>query len=78
MTATPPRCCRASRCWRSARCGPSLTYPALEASVLTLFLVSGIAKRDALVQARGGGLPAGRLQPQGEVIWLVDAAAAGV
>ena len=41
-------------------------------------LIALLAKRDALVQARGGGLPAGRLQPQGEVIWLVDAAAAGV
>jgi 6-phosphogluconolactonase len=56
----------------------TLTYPALESSALTLFLVSGTAKRDALAQARGGALPAGRFQPQGEVIWLVDEAAAGV
>ena len=55
----------------------SLTYPALESSALVLFLVSGAAKRDALAQARGGLLPAGALKPQGEVLWLVDRAAAG-
>jgi 6-phosphogluconolactonase len=55
----------------------TLTYPALESSALIIFLVSGAAKRDALAQARGGGLPAGALKPQGEVLWLVDAAAAG-
>lgn len=55
----------------------TLTYPALESSRLILFLVSGAAKRDAVAQARGGALPAGALKPQGEVIWLVDAAAAG-
>jgi 6-phosphogluconolactonase len=55
----------------------TLTYPALESSRLILFLVSGTAKRDALAQARAGALPAGALKPQGEVIWLVDEAAAG-
>jgi len=55
----------------------TLTYPALEASALIVFLVSGAAKRDALAQARGGALPAGALQPKGRVLWLVDAAAAG-
>jgi 6-phosphogluconolactonase len=55
----------------------TLTYPALESSRLILFLVSGAAKHDALVQARRGKLPAGALKPQGEVIWLADAAAAG-
>ena len=56
----------------------TLTYPALDASQTILFLVSGAAKRDALAQARGGSLPAGGLKPQGEMIWLADAAAAGV
>jgi 6-phosphogluconolactonase len=56
----------------------TLTYPALDASQTILFLVSGTAKRDALAQARGGSLPAGALKPQGELIWLADAAAAGV
>jgi 6-phosphogluconolactonase len=55
----------------------TVTYPALEASELILFLVSGVAKRDALAQARGGLLPAGGIKPQGEVLWLVDRAAAG-
>ncbi len=56
----------------------TLTYPALEASETILFLVSGASKRDALAQARGGALPAGGLSPKGDVLWLVDRAAAGV
>jgi 6-phosphogluconolactonase len=56
----------------------TLTYPALDASQTILFLVSGAAKRDALAQARGGALPAGAIRAMGEVIWLADAAAAGV
>ncbi len=55
----------------------TLTYPALESSRRIVFLVTGAAKRDALAQARGGELPAGGLKPQGNVLWLVDAAAAG-
>ena len=55
----------------------TLTYPALNSSELILFLVSGAGKRDALAQARGGALPAGALQPKGDVVWLVDEAAAG-
>ena len=57
----------------------TLTYPALESSRLILFLVSGAAKREVMARARAGdiSLPAGRLRPQGEVIWLADRAAAG-
>jgi 6-phosphogluconolactonase len=57
----------------------TLTYPALESSRLILFLVSGAAKRDVMARVRAGdqALPAGRLRPQGEVIWLADRAAAG-
>jgi 6-phosphogluconolactonase len=55
----------------------TLTYPALESSELILFLVSGAAKRDALAQARGGIGPAGGIEPQGEVLWLVDRLAVG-
>lgn len=55
----------------------TVTYPALESSELILFLVSGVAKRDALAQARGGIGPAGGIKPQGEVLWLVDRPAAG-
>jgi len=56
----------------------TLTYPALESSALTVFLVSGAGKRAALAQARAGHLPAGALRPRGRLIWLVDEAAAGV
>ena len=55
----------------------TLTYPALNSSEVILFLVSGAGKRDALAQARGGLGPAGGIEPQGEVLWLVDEAAAG-
>jgi len=55
----------------------TLTYPALNSSELILFLVSGSAKRDALAQARAGALPAGGLEPPGEIVWLADEAAAG-
>ena len=57
----------------------TLTYPALQSSRLTLFLVAGAAKRSALARARAGdpAIPAGRLKPEGDVIWLVDRAAAG-
>ncbi len=55
----------------------SLTYPAIESSEWIVFLVSGAAKRDALAQARAGALPAGGIKPQGQVLWLVDKAAAG-
>jgi len=57
----------------------TLTYPALESSRLTVFLASGAAKREMVTRARAGDptIPAGRLKPQGDVIWLVDRAAAG-
>jgi 6-phosphogluconolactonase len=57
----------------------TLTYPALQSARLTLFLVGGADKADAVRRVRAGdtSLPAGALQPSGEVIWLLDAAAAG-
>ena len=55
----------------------TLTYPALESSRLILFLVAGADKTDALRRARAGQLPAGHLRPLGDVLWLVDKAAAG-
>lgn len=56
----------------------TLTYPALESSRVTLFLVSGADKAEAVARVRGGDatLPAGALKPQGEVVWLLDRAAA--
>jgi 6-phosphogluconolactonase len=55
----------------------TLTYPALESSRLILFLVAGADKSDVLRRARAGELPAGHLRPVGDVLWLVDKAAAG-
>ena len=55
----------------------TLTYPTLDPARLILFLVAGAGKRDALAQARGGLGPAGGIKPKGEVLWLVDEAAAG-
>jgi 6-phosphogluconolactonase len=58
----------------------TLTYPALESSRITLFLVSGADKAEAVRRARSGDatIPAGSLSPQGRVVWLLDQAAAGV
>ncbi|ACL62185.1 6-phosphogluconolactonase [Methylobacterium nodulans] len=56
----------------------SLTLPALASSRLTLFLVTGEGKRAPLGRlAAGEDLPAGRVRAQGELAWLLDAAAAG-
>lgn len=56
----------------------TLTYPALESSHETIFLVAGLDKRDRLreVLAADGRLPAARLQPQGTLRFLADRAAA--
>src|SRR4051812_19045211 len=70
------------KCWAAAvpqgRDEPriTLTYPALNASRLIVFLVSGADKKEAVRRARAGELPAGGLEPQGEVLWLLDRAAA--
>jgi 6-phosphogluconolactonase len=57
----------------------TLTYPALQSSRLTVFLVAGADKAEAVAKVRAGdaALPAGRLKPQGDVVWLLDRAAAG-
>jgi 6-phosphogluconolactonase len=57
----------------------TLTYPALESSANTVFLISGAGKRDILARVRGGdtALPAARLQPQGELYFFTDKDAAG-
>lgn len=56
----------------------TLTYPALESSKVTMFLVTGASKADAIRKARAGdtSIPAGRLRPLGSVVWFVDRAAA--
>jgi 6-phosphogluconolactonase len=57
----------------------TLTYPALESSAATVFLVQGEGKRAILDRVLSGDdtVPAGRLRPQGDLFWLVDKAAAG-
>jgi 6-phosphogluconolactonase len=57
----------------------TLTYPALESSRTTVFLVAGAGKRAILDQVLSGGsdVPAARLRPQGELLWFADRAAAG-
>jgi 6-phosphogluconolactonase len=55
----------------------TLTYPALESSRHTAFLVAGADKRETLSRALAGdqALPAARIRPVGELIWFVDDAA---
>jgi len=58
----------------------TLTYPAVESSRLTVFLVTGSDKADAVKRVQQGdpNLPGGRLHPQGDVVWLLDRAAASL
>jgi 6-phosphogluconolactonase len=54
----------------------TLTYPALQSSCATMFLISGARKRDVLERVwRGDELPAARLRPRGELHWFIDRAA---
>ena len=57
----------------------TLTYPAINASRHIAFLVSGEGKRDILKQVLAGDTtkPAARLSPMGDVVFIVDRAAAG-
>jgi 6-phosphogluconolactonase len=52
----------------------TLTYPALESSRHTAFLVAGADKREILARVWAGDreLPAARLKPIGELVWFVD------
>lgn len=54
----------------------TLTYPAIENSAATVFLVSGEGKRETLARIwRGEDAPAARLRPTGSLRWLIDRAA---
>ena len=55
----------------------TLTYPALESSRHTAFLVAGADKREALSRTmkRDQALPAARLRLAGDLTWFVDKAA---
>ncbi|AWN45865.1 6-phosphogluconolactonase [Methylobacterium terrae] len=56
----------------------SLTLPALGATPLILFLVTGEGKRAPLARlAAGEDLPSGRAKARGETVWLLDRRAAG-
>jgi 6-phosphogluconolactonase len=57
----------------------TLTYPALESSRNTAFLVVGAEKREIFDRLRrgDGSLPAARLRPTGELWLFADAAASG-
>jgi 6-phosphogluconolactonase len=57
----------------------TLTYPALESSRHTAFVVAGAEKRLMFERLRSGdaALPAARLRPVGRLRWFADRAAAG-
>jgi 6-phosphogluconolactonase len=57
----------------------TLTYPAINSSRHIAFLVSGENKRAMLRQVLAGGssVPAGRLTPLGELVFIADRSAAG-
>jgi len=56
----------------------TMTLPVIESSRHVLFLVAGKSKAPVLAQIRAGGsvLPAARVNPVGELLWLIDRAAA--
>jgi len=56
----------------------TLTFPVIDSSRHVAFLVAGQSKAAALAAIRAGDrqLPAARVRPVGELIWLVDRAAA--
>src|SRR6201996_3117009 len=57
----------------------TLTYPAIDASNHIAFLVSGVGKRDMLRQVLSGhsNVPAARLRPLGDLVFIADRDAAG-
>ena len=56
-----------------------MTYPILDSSAVTVFLVAGAGKRDILrrVLDRDPALPASLIDPQGEFYVFCDEAAHG-
>jgi len=57
----------------------TLTLPAIASSRIVAFLVAGIDKNGAVMDALAGrtALPAARVQSEGKVLWFLDRAAAG-
>jgi len=58
----------------------TLTYPCVQSSRITAFYVTGKEKAQAVKGVRAGdaNLPGGRLRPEGELVWLLDRAAASL
>jgi 6-phosphogluconolactonase len=58
----------------------TLTYPSVQSSRTTAFLVTGKDKAQSVKAVRAGDstLPGGRLRPEGELVWLLDRAAASL
>src|ERR1700679_2548511 len=57
----------------------TMTYPAIESSRQTAFLLAGQEKAAIMQTIRGGGsqVPAARFRPVGDLVWFLDQAAAG-
>ena len=56
----------------------TLTYPTINAASLVMFLVTGAGKAAALRATAAGTTPAARVHPaDGQLVWIVDEAAAG-
>jgi 6-phosphogluconolactonase len=56
----------------------TMTFPVINAAARVAFLVTGSAKGDALRGVVDGTVPAARVRPaEGELLWFLDAAAAG-
>ena len=59
----------------------TMTLPAIAQARRALFVVTGVAKRNALMRVRGRTeplLPAARVRARETLLWIVDEAAAGV
>lgn len=57
----------------------TLTYPAINSSAYVLFLVTGAGKAEVLgkVRSRDPAQPSSHITTEGELIWVLDEAAAG-
>ncbi|WP_428377710.1 6-phosphogluconolactonase [Lichenicoccus sp.] len=57
----------------------TLTYPAIHSSAYVLFLVTGAGKAEVLgkVRARDPAQPSSHITTEGELVWVLDEAAAG-
>ncbi|MBY4638953.1 6-phosphogluconolactonase [Gluconacetobacter entanii] len=57
----------------------TLTYPAIHSSRHVVFMLAGAAKKEAFAKVRAGdpAEPASHITTEGELIWLLDKAAAG-